>query len=138
MRAITFILSSRRSGDLWSIAVLLVGHLLHPLHGFAIEFFLYRNVCHRSIWCSAVPVLHPRRNPDNIALSNLLDRTSPLLNPACALRHDQDLTERMRMPCAARTGLERNFPATCARWIASRKQLLNLYGPGEVLSRPLV
>src|SRR5208283_6145049 len=107
-----------------SLVVLLVGHLLHPLYGFTVELFLYCDVRHRCIWRSAVPVFHPRWNPDDIALSNLFDRSSPQLNPARAVRHDQDLTERVRMPSAPRARLERNFPAACARWIVSRKQLL--------------
>src|SRR5438552_2877901 len=40
-------------------------------------------------------MLHPRRNPDHIALTNCLDRSSPFLNPTFAIRHDQNLTERM-------------------------------------------
>jgi len=46
---------------------------------------------------------------DNIAPSNFLDRASPLLNPASAFRHDQDLTERVGMPSAPRAGLEPGF-----------------------------
>ena len=104
-----------------------VGDLLHPLHGYAIELFLYGDVRHRCIRRSAVPVFHSRWNPDNIALSNLLARASPLLNPARAFRDDQDLAERVRMSCAPRTGLERNFPSAYARWIVRREKLLNLY-----------
>src|SRR6266849_9695427 len=113
--AICFILISCSSGrEIGSLAVLFVGNLLYPLHGYAIELFLYSNVRHCCIWRSTVPVLHPRRNPDDIALSNLLDRASPLLNPACAVRHDQDLTERVRMPCAPRAELERHLPSAYA------------------------
>jgi len=58
-------------------------------------------------------VFHSRWNPDNISLSDLLDRASPLLNPARAGGDDQDLTERVRVPCTPRAGLERNLPAAC-------------------------
>ena len=60
-----------------------------------------------------MPVFHSRWNPDNILLSDLLDRASPLLNPARAVGDDQDLTERVRVPCTPRAGLERNLPAAC-------------------------
>jgi hypothetical protein len=66
--AICFILISCSSGrEIGSLAVLFVGNLLHPLHGYAIELYLYSNVRHCCIWRSTVPVLHPRRNPDDIA-----------------------------------------------------------------------
>jgi hypothetical protein len=113
--AIRFILTSynlRR--ELRSFAVLFFGDLLHPLHGYAIELFLYRNVRHCCVWRSTVPVLHSLWNPDNIPLSNLLNRASPLLNPARPIRHNQDLTERVRVPSAPRTRLERDLSSACA------------------------
>jgi hypothetical protein len=115
IRAICFNLISYSSGrEIGSLAVLFVGNLLHPLHGYAVELFLYGNVRHCGVWRSAVPGFNPRRNPDDVALSNLLDRASSLLNPACAVRHDQDLTERVRMPSAPRAGLERHLPSAYA------------------------
>src|SRR5215469_14571302 len=55
-------------------------------HGLAVELLLYRDMRHGRSWRSAVPVLNPRRNPDNVALANLLNRPSPLLNPALPLQ----------------------------------------------------
>src|SRR5438094_9132831 len=101
--AICLILISYSSGrEIGSLAVLFVGNFVHPLHGYAVELFLYGNVSHCCVWRSAVPVFNVRRNPDDIAPSNLLDGPSPLLNPAFADRHDQDLTEQVRMPSAPR------------------------------------
>src|SRR5258708_22859824 len=90
----------------------MVRDLFHPLDDFAAKLFLDCDVGHGCIWRSAVPVLHPWWNPDHVALSNLLNRASPLLNPARALGHDQGLTERMRMPCTPRAGCERLWDAT--------------------------
>jgi len=71
-------------------------------------------------------MLHPRRNPDNIALSNLLDRSSPLLNPALSLRYDQDLTERVPMPGAPRAGLKRSSKRS-AQYFTGTVQIQQLF-----------
>src|SRR5215469_1893456 len=93
---------------------------------------------HGCSWRRAMPVLHARRNPDYVALANLLNRPSPLLNPPCAVRDNQDLAERVRMPGAPRFGLKRHPPAACARGIVSDKELLNLHRTSEILGRPFV
>src|ERR1700752_5381542 len=106
MAAIRFILTSCNSErEPRSFAVLLVGDLFHPLYGFAIELLLDGDVRHGCIWRSVVPMFHSRRNPDYIALSHLLHRTSPLLKPARSIDHKKDLTEWVRMPATPRSGL---------------------------------
>jgi hypothetical protein len=55
-----------------------------------------------------MPVFLTRRYPDNITWPDFLDLTAPLLNPACAGRHDQYLAERVGVPCSAGAGLKRD------------------------------
>ena len=54
----------------------------------------------------AVPVLLARREPDDVARPDLLDRPALALHAAAAGQHDQRLTERVRVPRRARAGLE--------------------------------
>ena len=68
----------------------------------------------------------PRRNSDNIALAYLLNRPSPLLNPALSLRYDQDLTERVPMPGAPRAGLKRSSKRS-AQYFTGTVQIQQLF-----------
>ena len=108
-------------------AVLLVTNVFHPLDNLPVQAFLDGNVGHGRSRRGPMPVFHSRWNPDNIALSNLLDGAAPLLNPTRAVRYDQDLTEGMRMPCTPRAGLECNLSAGCARWIVRGEEGLDRY-----------
>jgi len=53
-----------------------------------------------------MPVLLAGREPDHITGPNFLDRSVFALRPAAARRHDERLTELMRMPCRPRARLE--------------------------------
>src|SRR5215471_3442383 len=126
------------SHSLRLFAVLLVGDFFKPFAAVAVPQFHDRDVSHCCIRRRSVPVLDSRRNPNDVALLDLLNRSSPLLNPARACRHDQDLTEHMLMPGSPSSGLERHAPAEHVRRIAHREERLNLYGTSEALSGTLV
>ena len=64
-----------------------------------------------------MPVLHARRDPDDVSRPDLVDGAAPLLHAADARGHDQDLAERMGVPGRAGTGLERDGRARRARRI---------------------
>src|SRR5256885_4692424 len=88
------------------LAVLLVRHMFHPVHGFSVETFLNGNVGHGCVWCGAVPMLFTRREPDHVTGPDLFDRSTCALRPAATRNHDQRLPKRMRMPCGASTRLK--------------------------------
>ena len=75
---------------------------------------------HGSIRQCAMPMLFPRRAPHHISGSDDLDRAAPALHKAAAGRDDERLTERMRVPIAARAMARRTSrtrhsraPASC-------------------------
>ena len=86
--------------------VLLVADLFHPVDGLAVELLLNGDVRHRRGGSRPVPVLFARRKPDDVTRPDFLDRAAPALRPAAAGRHDQRLTERMRVPGRPGTGLK--------------------------------
>src|SRR3989442_10635185 len=79
--------------------VLLIAHLLHPFDVPAVERLLDGEMRHAVRCGGAMPVLHARGRPDDIAGLDLLLRPTFLLHPARAGGHDQGLAERMAMPC---------------------------------------
>ena len=87
--------------------VLLVADRFHPVDNLPVEPSLNGHVRHRRCWRGAVPMFLTRREPDHITGPDFLDRPSPPLRPATASRHDQCLTERVRMPCGPRAGLRK-------------------------------
>ena len=78
-----------------SLAILLVTYFLHPLDRFSILLFLNSNVRHAGGCRGSVPVFLTRRNPDNITFPDFLLLTTPLLNPAGARCHDENLAQRV-------------------------------------------
>jgi hypothetical protein len=78
--------------------VLRVVDVFHPVDDLAVEPFRDRDVRHRCGRRRAVPVFLTRREPDDIARSDLLDRPALALRKAAAGRHDQCLPEGMRVP----------------------------------------
>jgi hypothetical protein len=62
-----------------------------------------------------MPVLHARRNPDNIAWPDVLHRAAPVLNEARAGGYDERLPEGMRMPRSVSARLEDDGCSTNAR-----------------------
>src|SRR5678816_3833726 len=91
--------SERRASARSGLAtVLVVAHMLEPLHGLAVEHFLDGDVCHRRRRCRAVPVLLARREPHDVAGADLLDRTTLTLREPAAEEHDERLAERVSVP----------------------------------------
>ena len=58
-----------------------------------------------------MPMLRVWWYPDHITLPDLLNRTTPLLNPALTGRHDQCLAQRVSVPGCVGAGLERDSRA---------------------------
>src|SRR5438094_7467276 len=87
--------------------VLLVGDLLHPVHGLAVDLLLDGDMRHGRGGRCAMPMLFARRAPDHIAGPDDLDRTAPALHEAAAGRDDERLTQGVRVPIAPRAWLER-------------------------------
>ena len=82
-----------------------------------VKRFRNRNVCHRCGRRRAVPMLLARREPDDVPRPDLLDRPALALRETAAGRHNQGLSQRMRVPGRARAGLERDAGAADARRI---------------------
>jgi hypothetical protein len=117
-------------------AVLLIAHLLHPIHSDAVEFLLNGDVRHRGCDCRPMPVLFAGREPNHIAGTDFLNWSAFALRPAAAGRHDQRLTERVRMPRGTRTRLERDAGPGNTRWFRDINQRINPHRAGEPICRP--
>ncbi len=74
--------------------VLLVADLFEPVPDFAIQRLLNGDMRHRDGRACAMPMLLSRRNPNDIAGPDFLDRTSPALHPTYTGSDDQSLTSR--------------------------------------------
>src|SRR3954452_25056475 len=83
----------------------------------------------------AVPVLHARGKPDDVARPDLLDRATLVLHPAAAGSHDQGLAERMGVPGRARAGLEGDGGTANARRGTSLERRIDPYVAGEIIRR---
>ena len=97
--------------------------------------FLDGDVRHGRGRRGAVPVLLARREPDHVARPDFLDRAAPALRPAAAGRHDQGLAQRVRVPCRAGAGLERDAGAAHARRSGRLEQRIDAHRAGEPLGR---
>src|SRR5256885_3024609 len=86
--------------------VLVVGDAFEPVDDLAVQLFLDGEVRHRGAGHRAVPVLFARRAPHYVAVPDHFDRPAPALHATVTGGHDQRLAERMRVPVAARAGLE--------------------------------
>jgi hypothetical protein len=80
--------------------------MLHPVIHLSVFVSLNRDVSHGSRWRGSMPVFLAGREPDDITGPDLIDRASPMLDPAAPGQDDESLPGRMRMPCGARAGLE--------------------------------
>ncbi len=58
-----------------------------------------------------MPMLFTGWAPQYVARPDFLPGFAPTLRPSAAARNDQDLAERVRVPCSARSGLERHSRA---------------------------
>src|SRR5260370_22312444 len=113
--------------------VLLIRDLFEPVHRDTVEALLHRDMSHRSRRRGSMPMLHSGWNPNDIALANDLNRTTPLLYPANTVRHDQDLAERMGVPCRARARLESHCSAAGATWLSWIEERLHTNGTRKSL-----
>src|SRR6476661_9881543 len=86
--------------------VLLVTHVFHPVNHLAVFLFLDGDVRHGRRRCCSVPVLLSGREPDHVTGANFLNRAAPTLRAAAAGRHDEGLSEWMRVPCSPRARLK--------------------------------
>jgi hypothetical protein len=75
-----------------------VGHFLQPVDRLAIERLGDGDVRHPGGRRCAVPMFLARRNPDDIAGSDVLLGAALRLHPAQAGSDDQGLAQRTRMP----------------------------------------
>jgi hypothetical protein len=119
-------------------AVLLAADLFHPVDNLTVELFLNGNVRHGRGGRGAMPVLFAGREPDHITGPDLLDRSAVALGPAKAGRHNERLTERMRMPRGPGTRLERDAGALNQCRIRRLKKRIDPYRAREPLRRPLL
>jgi hypothetical protein len=74
-----------------SAAILLVGHLLHPVDGAAVELLGDGNVRHGRGGGGPVPMLLAGRKPYDVAGPDLLNRAALALRPAKSGGDDQRL-----------------------------------------------
>src|SRR5260370_12148466 len=91
-----------------SLAVLLVGNLLHPVDHLPILLFLNSYVRHGSGLRGAMPVFLAGREPDHVTRSDLLHPSTFSLSPAAARPDDHGPAERMSVPCMSRARPGRN------------------------------
>jgi hypothetical protein len=117
--------------------LLFVGHFLHPVGALAVEPFDKGDVGHRRGGCGTVPVLLPRRKPDDVTRMDFFDRAYPALHPAASGRHDQDLAQRVGVPCGPTARLERYTSAEGACRFLWLEQRVNAHRAGEILGRSL-
>src|SRR3989440_12548659 len=113
--------------------VLFVADLFHPVGGLAVETFLNGDMRHGRGWRGTVPMFLTWLEPDHVPWPNDLDRTTPALYPAAAIRHDQGLAQRVAVPGCPSAGLERDTGADRACRIRCLEQGVNAYRAGKVL-----
>src|SRR6266550_8778624 len=82
-------------------------------------------------------MLFTRLEPHHISWTDLLDWPAIALHPAVTERHDENLTQWMRVPGSARAGLERDGVAGRARRWRYREQRINSHRASKPLARSL-
>src|SRR5258708_2914655 len=115
--------------------VLFVADLFHPVDGLAVETFLNGDVRHGRGWRGTMPMFLSRLKPDHVPRTNVLDWTTPALDPAIASRHNQGLAQGVSMPGGPSARLERDTGADHACRIGCLEQGVNTYRAGKVLDR---
>src|SRR5262249_33775954 len=113
-RTVASILLSFR---LVSGAIVGVADMFQPVDGLAVLDLLDSDVGHRGVGRRAVPVFFARRDPDDVAGANLLDRAAVTPNAAEAGDDDQRLPERMGVPGGAGARLEGHLRALYPRGV---------------------
>src|SRR5439155_3520517 len=120
-----------------SLTVLLAADPFHPVHNLAVERLLNGDVCHGCCWRSAMPMFQSWGKPDDIAGTNLLDRTALALHPTETACNNERLTKRMRVPRCASSRLERDTRTGGACWRICLKQRIDSNRASEPISRSL-
>ena len=92
-------------------AVLFVGDLLHPVNDLAVESLRDSDVRHGRGGGGSMPMFFARREPDDIAGMDCLDRAAFALHASAASSHDQRLPQRMRVPRGASAGFKGDYRA---------------------------
>src|SRR5688572_20313614 len=108
----------------WSFTVLLVGDFFQPFHVLALARSSQGDVRHRRRRRSAMPVLDAGRTPDVVARADLDDLSAPFLRATYAVRDDETLACRVRVPVRPGARLERDVRAGIGRRFVGRKQRL--------------
>src|ERR1700712_5793197 len=109
-------MKAARSGDgLRTGEVVGVADVFGPVDHFAVECLGDGDVGHGCRRRRAMPMTMAGRAPDDVADVEFDDGAAFALRPAFSGSHDEDLAERMRMPRAARAGLEGDRRPTHAR-----------------------
>src|SRR5205814_636016 len=119
------------------LPVLLIAHFFHPLDRFSIERFLNGDVLHRVCRRSPVPVFFSGLEPDDIAGTDLFDRSAVALHQAQPKRHDQNLAEWMGVPGGTRSRFERHRIAGGARRLLDWEKWIDPHRAREPLGRSL-
>ena len=88
--------------------VLLLGYWLEPVDCLAVERLLDRYVGHRGRGPRAVPMPLVRRDRDDVARPDLLDRPALSLEAADSGKNDECLAQRVGVPVGPSTRLERD------------------------------
>ena len=117
-------------------AELLVAYRFHPVDIAAIDRLLDGDVGHGIGFGGAMPMFDARRNPDDITSLHLAFRAIPLLNPACAIRNNENLPGRVSVLGGASTRLEGDAPHCDPGLIFRPEQGSDGNGTGEGLRRP--
>src|ERR1700716_221569 len=112
-------------------AILLVRNPLHPIDVPAIDSFLNGDVTHGVARGCSMPVLHARRNPHHVARLDLALFAAPVLYPSRSGGDDQNLPGGVRVPGAARAGLEGDVARTHARLRTRAHERGDHHGAGE-------
>jgi hypothetical protein len=86
--------------------IVFVADLFHPVDALAVQAFNDRNMRHSGRGGCAVPMLLTGWAPDDVARSDDSYGFSPALHEPATRRHDENLTERMRVPGGSSAGLE--------------------------------
>jgi hypothetical protein len=76
-------------------------------------------------------VLFAGLEPDHITWTNLLNRPALALRPTATRSDDQRLTERMRVPSGASTGLKRHDGSSDSRWFFALEHRINSHCAAE-------
>jgi hypothetical protein len=112
-----------------SLEIFLVGHMLHPINNFTVEFFLNGDVSHGRGRSGTMPVLFTGGEPDDITRMDVLDGVAFQLHPPRSRSHDQSLTKGMSVPRCACAWLKRDARAGYERGFRRLKQWIDAYGP---------